>query len=338
MIERPKEFAYFYPEPYWSRHDSSLIKTLLLFFDGVCVLMPRYMHDPSEGDDHYLGGAMKERGLLQILRPEEVVDREATETLANVLVELIASGLLDDLSDSGDGFVALSSSRLGFDGYHEIAEFVFEELKARNLAQDSQDGVSIPMHREVRVLILVLLSQILTALQRRKGALLSPTTYDPRLARSLLDVLNAPQVPSAGHVVILDTEVVSFDLSSVPLEEILDFREGHGQQFRLYRRDLRRFLRELAVVPEVDRAELLEDRAEELADRASDLRRSSRRRWLRPFGKASLGIAGAAWNLSQNDPVGASVAFGAAMLESPESREADSYSYLFDIQDQFLRR
>ena len=39
----PKEFAYYYPEPYWMAREGSWIKSLLLFFDGVAILLPEYM-------------------------------------------------------------------------------------------------------------------------------------------------------------------------------------------------------------------------------------------------------------------------------------------------------
>lgn len=41
--EQLPEFAYYYPEPYWLAHESSWIKSLVLFFDGVAILLPNYM-------------------------------------------------------------------------------------------------------------------------------------------------------------------------------------------------------------------------------------------------------------------------------------------------------
>jgi hypothetical protein len=37
------ELAYYYPEPYWLAHETSWIKSLLLFFDGIAILLPDYM-------------------------------------------------------------------------------------------------------------------------------------------------------------------------------------------------------------------------------------------------------------------------------------------------------
>jgi hypothetical protein len=34
------ELAYYYPEPYWLARESSWVKSLLLFFDGIAILLP----------------------------------------------------------------------------------------------------------------------------------------------------------------------------------------------------------------------------------------------------------------------------------------------------------
>jgi len=43
-------------------------------------------------------------------------------------------------------------SRLGYYGDDSLARMIFEELKKRGLAKDSEDKVSIPMHPKVRSL------------------------------------------------------------------------------------------------------------------------------------------------------------------------------------------
>ena len=51
--EQLPEFAYYYPEPCWLAHESSWIKSLVLFFHGVAIPLPHYMQgrelvaDPS---------------------------------------------------------------------------------------------------------------------------------------------------------------------------------------------------------------------------------------------------------------------------------------------------
>src|SRR5437016_9491910 len=88
-------------------------------------------------------------------------------------------------------------------------------LRQRGLARDSEDGKSIPMQPMVRALILVLLSQILRPHGEKLGAELSPATDQPQLVQALRELLSLPDTPSAAHVVGMDLETISVDLSLV---------------------------------------------------------------------------------------------------------------------------
>lgn len=39
----PTEIAYYYPEPYWLSDEGGWVKSLLLFFDEIAILLPSYM-------------------------------------------------------------------------------------------------------------------------------------------------------------------------------------------------------------------------------------------------------------------------------------------------------
>ena len=85
-------------------------------------------------------------------------------------------------------------------------------------------------------------------------------------------------MPSRDRVIALDLEPVSFDLDSVPLDDLLQFRAEHRDAHRAYMRDLRGFMSKLADVhPLEEREALLLERRQELADAAHDLQRSTRR-------------------------------------------------------------
>ena len=146
-----REIAFYYPGPLW--HSSDWIKNLLLFFDGVALLVPTYMKERPEQIDPIMASPLREHGLLHILEPETLVDKSATEQLAAVLTNIITSGVLDPLSKEGTVFHELSYSRLGSYGDLGLAKMILSELKARGLARESEDGVSIPMHPTVRYLI-----------------------------------------------------------------------------------------------------------------------------------------------------------------------------------------
>lgn len=134
------EVAYYYPEPYWLVHEGDRAKTLLLFFDEIAILLPRYMRGRPEAADPTLAGPLSERGLLRILEPEQFVDQAVTEALASAMVELIVEGAFDDL-ERPRFYAELSRSRMGWDADVELADMLIDELRARDLARPSEDGL-----------------------------------------------------------------------------------------------------------------------------------------------------------------------------------------------------
>src|SRR5207249_5476022 len=246
-----KDVASYYPGPFW--HSAGWIKNLLLFFDGVGLLVPSYMRGKPFELEPEMAHPLKREGLLHILEPETLVDRDATKQLATALSEVIASGALDPLGKKRSKFHDLSRSRLGGYGDVELARMILEELKRRNLANDSEDGVSIPMHPMVRALVLVLLSQILRPRGQDFGLNLSAATDRPELVGALRELLSLEAAPSAGQVVSLDFQTVSVDLTNVPLDEVLAFRKSHLAEHRKYATDVRRFVREMSLLSESER-------------------------------------------------------------------------------------
>ena len=187
------DIAFYYPGQYWM--DVDAMKNLILFFDGIALLIPEYMSDFGTQDDIPVVSALQEHDLFRVVRPETSIGAQETRMLAEALVEVISSGRLDHLiknaqapSDRSD-FGSLSMSRLGFYGDSELAKFVLDELKERGLAEDSADGKSIPMHRTVRTLILVLLAQILRGKGNDMGVTLSPMTDRPKVVNALNEIL-----------------------------------------------------------------------------------------------------------------------------------------------------
>jgi hypothetical protein len=327
------EIAFYYPGPIWYRSD--WVKSLILFFDGVGLLVPTYMKERPEQIDPIMASPLRELGLLHILEPETLIDKPATEDLASAMTEIITSGMLDGLATEGTAFLELSYSRLGMYGDEGLARMLLDELKARGLARDSEDGVSIPMHPAVRSLILVLLSQILRPKGRGLGLDLSPTTDRPELVLALTELLSQPSAPSAGHVVASDLSTVGVDLGAVPLDEVLAFRSAHLKEHRAYMRAVRLFVREMSLLPSTERERVVDDRKAELTDMAADLHRLARRSWRRRA-SFSLSIAGAAWKLSTGDPIGAILVAATAILGAKGQRpETSAYSYLFAAHQRF---
>ena len=96
MNNRP-DVAYYYPAPYWMLHESDWVKSLLLFFDQIAILLPDYMYGRHEAADPTLTGHMEDRGLLRVLEPREWIDEEMANQLAEIIVGLLTDGAFDNL-------------------------------------------------------------------------------------------------------------------------------------------------------------------------------------------------------------------------------------------------
>ena len=322
----------YHHEPYWHPDQGDWIKSLLLFFDGVAVLVPDYMRDRPLFTDPTLAQPLADQGLLHRLSPETLVDQQTAEALTELLDDLLRADAFDGLNRDA-GFVELSHSRLGGTADAGLTEVVLEQLRERGLARPSADGVSIPLHPAVRAFVLVVLPQLLRAPAEAAGYALQPASTQARTARALLDTLDLAAMPTTGHVVAADLEQVTLDLAPVPLDEVLDFRRQHGDQHRAYARDLRQFVRDAAALTQADREQALLDRREALAYAADELRRLARTSWRRPLATFGLGIAGSAVTLAYGNPIGAGLTAAAALLGL--RRQADpgsAYTYLFQAQ------
>ncbi len=328
------ELGFYYPNPIWMNGD--WVKNLVLFFDGIALLVPDYMEDRLETFDPAIVTGLREHDLLHVINPEEAVDKKATENLAAVLTDVIVSGALDVLARDSTEFYGLSSSRLGYHGDDALAGMIFDELKTRGLVRDSEDGVSIPMHPLVRSLVLTLLSQILRPYGAARKLNLNPVTDRHRLVGSLAEMMSLPTSPTHGNVVSFDLNAVGVDLGPVPIDEILSFRNDHHDEFSQYRRSIRSFAYELSRMSTDERDLAFDGRQTELDEMASALKETSRKAWKKPASFA-LGLTGAAWTLASGDPFGAVLAGTGAMLGMQESQGTDvgAFSYLFRARSRY---
>ena len=167
MNDKP-DIAYYYPAPYWLTGEGNWVKSLLLFFDQVAILLPRYMYGRHAAADPTLVEPLEDRGLLRVLDPNDWIDEKMANQLAEIIVDLLTSGAFDALSEEKH-FQELSQSRLGYSADVSLAQFLIDELRTRGLARPSEDGVSIPLHPTVRTTILVILGQLSRVAGGRAG-------------------------------------------------------------------------------------------------------------------------------------------------------------------------
>jgi hypothetical protein len=329
------EIAFYYPNPYW--HDSDWVKNLILFFDGIAALIPNYMPKDSGGDDESIIEGLREHNLFHVLEPETFIDEETSTRLVSAMTDIITSGALDSLGASKDTpFHEISMSRMGFHVTRDLSQMIFDELKARGLAIETKDGVSVPLHPKVRSLVLVLLAQLLRPKGKEIGLDLSPATDSPQIVAALADLLSQPQMPSTGQVVTFDFAAVGVDAASIPIDEILGFRKDNLAMHRDYVRNVRLFTHELSVADADVREELFDRRQSELDDLSASIRKVSRKAWKKPA-TFLLSAAGAFWKFASGDPITGSIGAAAALLSlgSPESVDPGAYSFLFQAKARY---
>ena len=334
----PPEIAFYYPGQYLS--DPDWAKNLILFFDGIGMLIPNYMKDHYSRDDYAIITGLKEHGLFHVIEPKIAVDKDATLNLASIMTNIIASGALDELNNETNAFGSISLSRLGFDGDRELAKMIFEELKSRGLAKNTEDGgFSIPIHRTVRSLILSLLAQILSHQGKKRGLDLSPATDRPEFVErlgKLVSISLTPTTRTTSDVVTFDMNIVGVDLGSVPIDEVLDFREEYYSEYRKYSLCVRKFVRELSCMESKERNQAFGERQEELESLANDLCKLIPRTWEKsvPFG---LGLIGVGWNLTQDNWFAAAIAAATGTSALLSKVDTGAYSYLFSARSRFRR-
>ena len=328
-----RELAFYYPNFMWTRGE--WIKNLVLFFDGIALLVPEYMKERPESLDRPIVVGLKEEGLLEIIEPERAVDRTATEKLAAAMTDIIASGILDDLAKEDTAFHELSMSRLGYYGDQGLYRMIVDELSDRGLAKGSEDSVSVPMHPKVRSLVLVLLSQILCPYGSVLNAKLSPATDQGVLVSALSELLSLETRPSIGKVIEFDLNTVTVDLAAVPFDEVLDFREQNLEAHKRYMLHARKFAFELSRMTKEEQELNFAIRQTELNDLASELRNRARKAWKRPASFA-LTLAGSAASVLAA-PIATAIRLGAQVIGRERASETatGAYSYLFSARRRF---
>ena len=329
--------AYYFPAPYWSYLEQGWVKSLLLFFDDVAILLPRYMYGQHTSADPELTGPLEERGLLQVLRPSDWIDDDMAHELATAMVDALTNGAFDDL-EPAQHYQELSMSRMGYSADVELAEFLVTELRERDLARPSQDGVSVPLHPIVRHAILVLLAQMSRKAGAKRGMTVHPTS-SPQFGDRMVETLSGDPVAGRAEVFKSDLTQVAVNLESIPLDDVIQFRREHCDAYQTYRRDLLGFVADWSnALDGPERTAMLAERAEKISDASNNLQRTTKH----AFGRLpswSLGLVGGVWSVAQMDLAGTLISAIGTVLgvarERHAKRTASVYSYLVEAQREF---
>ncbi|MEJ7719062.1 MAG: hypothetical protein WKF58_00750 [Ilumatobacteraceae bacterium] len=305
------EVAYIYPSPYWDISEHDWVKSLLLFFDEVSILLPDYMYGRHQQADPSLAGPLEDRGLLTILEPKVWIDEPARLELVTTMNGFIDGGAFDGLT-ADVHFQELSQSRAGYGVNIDVADDLIQRLIELGLARSTEDGVSIPLHPVVRSTMLVLLGQFARGIGDRVGHSVHPTTSNRRGVVDLRRFLLTEQLTNAGTVIDLELENVGLNLGPVPLDELLDFRSERLGEHKTYMTNLRGFMAELSDIGDAaEREQHLLERREEIADEARRLQRRHDLTSAEISDRSALALP-ATWSIATGDPIGAVLGAGSA--------------------------
>ncbi|MFJ2471658.1 hypothetical protein ACIOWI_01460 [Streptomyces sp. NPDC087659] len=342
------ELAHYYPDWIWQARSLDWMKSLLLYFDGLAIVLPTNLFEVAVEADPILAQPLLEKGMLHNFPPREWLTSERAAAVRQAANAVAArSG-----PTAGLGVQAATLSTFHFVAHGEDADRIIGQmLESRVIGASYPASALIQLQPAVR---LVMLFAVALAAQA------SLTTHRIHLVgdhdteingRGIFRVLGASgasvhtlgtdesgrsmrRLPSKalslGDVLSRDIQNVGVDLSGVPLDEVLDYRRRHGDTYRAYARGLRGFVASLGAVDAADQEQRLRDRAEEIADQAAALRRA-RLDWGRPVAALTLSGMSAAWTLSQTDLWGAVLAgLAAAAGFAAPTRKTSAFTYLFE--------
>ncbi|MFI6645695.1 hypothetical protein [Streptomyces sp. NPDC050504] len=328
----PPELAHYYPGWIWDDQSVGHMKSLLLFFDGFALLLPREHFSTTVAQEAELAQPLRQAGLLHNFEPAGWLDEDIARTVrAAASHDSRAQGTEDAEATDAITIGHLTGSSLSIGSGHfasrtdNVQRVVEEMLRAGSVLRRrpdlGPDMVDMPVRARAAVLL--------------KVGLAAQAKVSSHRIHLVGDLTRASRTPGgkaerSGQLLHQDMLDVGVDLSRVPLDEILDYRSEHGPTYKAYARGLRDFVRDLETADPADRPRMLQDRSESIADHAAQLRRA-RLAWGRPLTALACAGAGVAWTLHQADGWGAFIAaLGAAAGFARPPRPESPFTYLFE--------
>ncbi|MFD7677452.1 hypothetical protein [Streptomyces sp. NPDC060187] len=340
-----KDYLYYASNWAWPVEREGSIKSLLLFFDGIAYSIPAESLDRSIERSPAVAQPLLEKGMLINLAPTEILAPDTSAQLAAVLSQWINDH--PEWRHNTGHFVPLTrtSQHWGDRRDRQIreAEAFTQTLRTLGLAQATAEAELWQLPPQVFFLVLAAYSAALQyAVQQRSDITLQPVfeLLGPyrRAGRHFGNVMGSPFMQSRGvsRIVQSDFTEVGVDLTDVPLDEIIDFRNKHKESFRAYVDGLRNLLTTMRDLNEDQVSAEIRERSKQLAEEAGQLRRTTRRAFGRNLAGTMLAIGGVMWTGIQGDPIGALLGVGSAGISfTRPTMPVTSYSYIFEISRTF---
>ena len=333
------EFAHYYGDWFWPEERIAWVKSLLLFFDGIALAMPRATAALFIDSDPVLAQPLTELGLLRNYPPNLWLKSPFKED-RSVLGRFFATQTELGTCSCGDlGHVdALSAPRSIRELAHDRSKKEFRKtVEGFNRSLDRtmrQYGSSPALARALTVNVTSrFLQQYVT------DVWIQPVIDDDDAASFVASAMGE-QNTSRARIILNDLLHLDLDLSAVPLDEVLDFRRQYAAEYRSYSHQVRQFALELSLLPESDQSFALEDRRTELDSRARQLRKIGHSAFAHRTLSMGFGFAGAAWTLAHGDVWAAAFAAGAiaAGISKPDPEPIGAaYTYILRMQNSLKR-
>jgi hypothetical protein len=355
--EVSRRVAYCHPESVSINAD--WLKNLVLFFDEICILLPDVYRDEFFSRLDWLATPLINDGILHLLRPEDVVDRAVSDSMAKIgstLIDMGAFGLQQkDIPINVRPMTAIGELAASLREDYEVdvrlinrrlerpilvekrATSLVERLTEAHLLRPSgRDGESLadPFARACLLAILPLVisqhavSPLLTQI--------TPVTDQADVFNALSRVVDLPPFHRVGEIMQVDLNSIGINAESVPIDDMIAFRTEHRDIYSRYLRTAERIAHDLAEGSPVERALILRDREQQVEDELHELRKVTRQ-WGRPLTGISIALSGATWTaVHGGDPIGGTLAgLGALFAFTGHDRSEARLNYLFQVQSSY---
>jgi hypothetical protein len=318
----------------WYHPADEFLKLLMLFFDGLSVLLPR-----REWDRHFMGSDLSsllvEQGFLQPVDPSIAVSPFVATSLFEEMVALIEGGCFDSarreienntysLTSAG---VPILREKFGVGVRPELANLLVGMLTEAGLAglnKRNPDYVRVP--REVGDRILNLLGQIVPPALSGSEVRYHPASK----GRALTTLLGAVSAFQASDVIQFDLTTVNANIVDIPLHEILEFKDSHDQELRAYLDSAFSLARSSSSGDAEALARIFHERKKALEEALTDFigRRSHS---IRKQTVVALGLAGAIWTTMHGDPVGGGLAAASVLTGATRKSKQPLTPYAYVV-------
>jgi hypothetical protein len=331
-----RELALYHPLA--MKTNGSWFKSLLPFFDGI-VLIRRSPSDQLgclvDSDEV---GELIERELVEVFDVGALTEATVAAAMRDALADGVTRNVLDDIGGDETFYYGqriywtLNGPEPSIDMMDMRNELMQQVGVGAAVREPGIEGPKVSVHARVWAPVLTLAPHVLRKGGFARGLDLQPVTDRQLSAVALRRVLELEGMPTAGSSVALELEPVVLDLRDVPIDEVVAFRDEHGESFRAYARALREVVRECGALEPPARDSRLAEHRERLADEAHALRRLARGfvgHGLPAFG---LGIVGAGWREADTAvaPLGRLAELAGTNSIGPGERI--SHSYVFGAQ------